>query len=241
MVGFILATDMAKHMEDLTSFKNKLENKGISKLENNGPLFIDHSEDTKRFASQQQMLELLAHASDVSQSTRNFDTVRKWTYLLFEEFFDQGDIEREEGLPVSFLCDRTTTNVPSNQPGFINFIVTPLYTAITECLPPFQQALDSAKANVVKWQNYEETKQDEESYKSKRKLVKVSVPDLQTVGDKTSLKSGLISKIDESESEDSQSSSSDPSNHPPEGRPSLGNPTSSDKYLHKRNKNKKKK
>ena len=53
MVGFILATDMAKHMEDLTSFKNKLENKGISKLENNGPLFIDHSEDTKRFASQQ--------------------------------------------------------------------------------------------------------------------------------------------------------------------------------------------
>lgn len=67
------------------------------------------------------------------------------------------------------------------------------------------------------------------------------MPDLQTVGDKTSLKSGLISKIDESESEDSQSSSSDPSNHPPEGRPSLGNPTSSDKYLHKRNKNKKKK
>ena len=67
------------------------------------------------------------------------------------------------------------------------------------------------------------------------------MPDLQTVGDKTSFKSGLISKIDESESEDSQSSSSDPSTHPPEGRPSLGNPTSSDKYLHKRNKNKKKK
>ena len=83
------------------------------------------------------MLELLAHASDVSQSTRNFDTVKKWTYLLFEEFFDQGDIEKEEGLPVSFLCDRTTINVPSNQPGFINFIVTPLYAAITECLPPF--------------------------------------------------------------------------------------------------------
>lgn len=53
MVGFILATDMAKHMEDLTAFKNKCEIKGINKLENNGHLFIDHSEDTKRFATQQ--------------------------------------------------------------------------------------------------------------------------------------------------------------------------------------------
>jgi len=31
MVGFILATDMAKHMEDLTAFKNKCELKNISK------------------------------------------------------------------------------------------------------------------------------------------------------------------------------------------------------------------
>lgn len=94
--------------------------------------------------------------------------MKKWTYLLFEEFFDQGDIEKEEGLPVSFLCDRNTINIPSNQPGFINFIVTPLYTAITECLPPFQHALDSAKQNVINWQNYQETKEDEMSYKSKR-------------------------------------------------------------------------
>ena len=51
MVGFILATDMAKHMEDLTAFKNVCELKGISKQEDNGPMFIDSSDDTKRFAS----------------------------------------------------------------------------------------------------------------------------------------------------------------------------------------------
>lgn len=93
MVGFILATDMAKHMEDLTAFKNRCEIKGITKEENNGPLFIDRSDDTKKFDSQQQFLELLAHASDVSQSTRGFDTCKTWTYLLFEEFFIQGDTE----------------------------------------------------------------------------------------------------------------------------------------------------
>ena len=28
------------------------------------------------------------HASDVSQAARDFKIVKKWTYLLFEEFFD---------------------------------------------------------------------------------------------------------------------------------------------------------
>ena len=52
MVGFILATDMAKHMEDLTAFKNKCELKNISKDQNNGHLFIDKTDDTKRYDSQ---------------------------------------------------------------------------------------------------------------------------------------------------------------------------------------------
>jgi len=66
MVGFILATDMAKHMEDLTAFKNKCEHKNITKDQDNGQLFIDSSDDTKLYDSQQQFLELIAHASDVS-------------------------------------------------------------------------------------------------------------------------------------------------------------------------------
>ena len=41
----------------------------------------------------------------------DFDIVRKWTYLLFDEFFMQGDLEVKENLAVSFLCDRKTTNV----------------------------------------------------------------------------------------------------------------------------------
>lgn len=33
------------------------------------------------------VLDFSLHASDVSQLTRKFDTVKHWTYLLFEEFF----------------------------------------------------------------------------------------------------------------------------------------------------------
>jgi hypothetical protein len=40
--------------------------------------------------------------------------VKKWSYLLFEEFFLQGDLEKEENLPVSFLCDRQKDKIPGN-------------------------------------------------------------------------------------------------------------------------------
>ena len=57
-------------------------------------------------------MELALHAADCSVPCRpDFDIVRKWTYLLFDEFFMQGDLELKENLAVSFLCDRKTTNV----------------------------------------------------------------------------------------------------------------------------------
>lgn len=56
-------------------------------------------------------MEICLHSSDVSIPAREFDVVKEWTYLLFEEFFQQGDLEQSKGLPISMLCDRTTTHV----------------------------------------------------------------------------------------------------------------------------------
>ena len=75
------------------------------------------------------------HAADVSTQTRPFEVAREWTYLLFEEFFHQGDVEKELGLPVSFLCDRKTTAISQSQPGFVNFIVAPLFQTLCEVMP----------------------------------------------------------------------------------------------------------
>ena len=41
MMGSILATDMARHFDDLASFKRKLELHGIKREQNNGKLFLD--------------------------------------------------------------------------------------------------------------------------------------------------------------------------------------------------------
>lgn len=111
MMGTILATDMAKHTEDVEAFKRTLQAKGINSGSNNGNLFLDKTNGKTLFESQQQALEYCMHCSDVSVPCRDFKIVKKWTYLLFEEFFYQGDEEKAKKLPVSFLCDRETTNI----------------------------------------------------------------------------------------------------------------------------------
>ena len=52
------------------------------------------------------------HSCDISQATRDFELTKEWTYLLFEEFFIQGDLESESDLPITFMCDRDTIKIP---------------------------------------------------------------------------------------------------------------------------------
>merc|ERR1711997_225446 len=46
---------------------------------------------------------------------------------LMNEFFNQGDKERDLNIPISFLCDRFKVNIHSGQVGFINFVIRPWF------------------------------------------------------------------------------------------------------------------
>ena len=48
----ILATDMAKHMEDLEAFKARLIQLGITKGANNGDLFVTSEDGKEKFDQQ---------------------------------------------------------------------------------------------------------------------------------------------------------------------------------------------
>lgn len=92
--------------------------------------------------------------------------------MLFEEFFHQGDIEKERDLPVSYLCDREKFNVAQCQPGFLNFIVIPLHREMLHIFPYLGKInLDNAKENVLKWQEYQETEEDKKIYDIKNKRI----------------------------------------------------------------------
>lgn len=115
IIDMVLATDMSFHFQQLKNMKNLLT---LSE-----PI-VDKSK----------ALSLVLHCCDISHPAKKWDLHHKWTMLLLEEFFRQGDLERELGLPFSPLCDRNNTLVAESQIGFIEFIVEPSMAVCSDML-----------------------------------------------------------------------------------------------------------
>ena len=118
IIESILFTDMASMNKLRDGFQSHLNKFGIKNAVNREKL-IDHSSVRAEEQSKQLMSSVILHACDISTSLRDFETSVHWADLLFEEFFNQGDVEKAQGLKVSMMCDRDTTNIAGGQAGFI--------------------------------------------------------------------------------------------------------------------------
>ena len=72
MLGNILATDMSKHFTDLGKFKSRLSS----------PEFDATGGDKEL------VMHIVFHYCDISNPAKRFDICRRWTELLYVEFFD---------------------------------------------------------------------------------------------------------------------------------------------------------
>ena len=61
--------------------------------------------------------------------TSLFAVAQKWTGLVMDEFYKQGDEERRLDLPISPFMDREAPKLAQCQKGFLEFICLPLYEA----------------------------------------------------------------------------------------------------------------
>ena len=57
------------------------------------------------------MLQIALKCADISNPCRTWNISRLWSYRACEEFYRQGDRERELNLPVTPLCDRNGISV----------------------------------------------------------------------------------------------------------------------------------
>uniref|UniRef100_A0A8I3NU03 Phosphodiesterase n=2 Tax=Canis lupus familiaris TaxID=9615 RepID=A0A8I3NU03_CANLF len=112
VIEMVLATDMSCHFQQVKCMKTALQQ-------------LERIDKPKA-------LSLLLHAADISHPTKQWAVHSRWTKALMEEFFRQGDKEAELGLPFSPLCDRTSTLVAQSQIGFIDFIVEPTFSVLTD-------------------------------------------------------------------------------------------------------------
>ena len=72
------------------------------------------------------ILEAFLHAADISNPVKELAIYQGWVGRVCDEFFQQGDKEKELGRECSPMCDRDSTDIPMMQVGFIEFIVAPM-------------------------------------------------------------------------------------------------------------------
>jgi hypothetical protein len=126
----ILATDLSHHNELVSLFSDSA------------------CQDTPR-----RKLCLLLHAADISSCTRPWPIASRWTDRMMEEFFKQGDAERELGFePITPMMDRISCNIPRVQMGFIDVIARPLFVIVEE-LSGEESVLLELDRNRAIWQS----------------------------------------------------------------------------------------
>ncbi|XP_041861366.1 cAMP-specific 3',5'-cyclic phosphodiesterase 4D-like isoform X3 [Melanotaenia boesemani] len=139
VIDMVLATDMSKHMNFLADMKTMVETKKVTSL---GVLLLDN------YSDRIQVLQNMVHCADLSNPTKPLELYRKWTDRIMEEFFTQGDRERDKGMEISPMCDKHNASIEKSQVVFIDYIVHPLWETWADLVhPDAQEILDTLEDN----------------------------------------------------------------------------------------------
>merc|ERR1711915_301174 len=123
----VLATDMSKHMSLLADLKTMVETK---KVQGKGAFQIENQSDRVK------VLQSMVHCCDLSNPTKPQEQYVQWVDRLMQEFWAQGDKEKELGLDISPMCDRDNSTIEKSQVGFIDYVVHPLWETWSELVFP---------------------------------------------------------------------------------------------------------
>ena len=144
MISCVLGTDMSKHQHFVDFMNNALKENKINE------------------SDKQEYMDLIVHSADISNPTKIFDVYYKWANLVVEEFYHQGDKEKELGLNCS--CDRNKVTIYKSQLGFIDFIEIPFYDSFVKIFPNLKFLFENLNNNrqIIKLLEEEDNKIKEE-------------------------------------------------------------------------------
>eukprot|EP00943_MAST-04B_sp_MAST-4B-sp1_P005633 g5633.t1 len=137
MIKSILHTDMAKHADIVRNLTLDLDH-------------VNHGLDATLAKNHTRCLSLLLHAADVSNPSKPWKSYRKWTDKIMEEFRAQYKDEEKLGIKHGFFDPEKP--VPEFQIGFIQFVVSPLFSQIDQIHGiQMERALFHLKRNLQAW------------------------------------------------------------------------------------------
>ncbi len=94
MIYWVLGTDNAHHFAHVKELVTEIEKP-------------DFSPETNK----KMVMWAFLHAADLANGTWPLEISKFWSFAVLDEFFAQGDLERAQKLPFSYLCDRYSVNI----------------------------------------------------------------------------------------------------------------------------------
>ncbi|KAL7318057.1 hypothetical protein PS15m_004330 [Mucor circinelloides] len=157
VVNSILATDMSMHDEYVTKIQDQAQ-----RLRRNEIDFTD-----KATCEKEKILicGALIKCADISNCARPFESAKRWAKILAEEFFEQGDLERELGMPVLPINERGKISLEDFQLTFKRFVALKLFESVSNVTSCIQFTVDHIYENIDIW---EEMKQQGKQQQQKQ-------------------------------------------------------------------------
>ena len=153
MIQCVLSTDMINHAK-IFSFIKLINEKDLG-LEN----IFDNLNEVSKNERQQNFMDLIIHACDISNPTKPFEIYNIWANKVMNEFYLQGDKEKALGIPVSFLCDRNTTSISQGQIGFIEGVVSPFFDTFAKMFKGLWFTVDNLERNKIEFLKIKESEE----------------------------------------------------------------------------------
>jgi len=114
LINIVLRSDMRKHFDEISMFKTKLAS--------DFPL-PNNEEDNLV------LLAISLRLADLSWTCRPLNNYLRWVERFQDEMSNQGELEKQMGLPVSPFCDTDTRHAEKSQLAYLVAIVHPLATS----------------------------------------------------------------------------------------------------------------
>ncbi|KAA6423770.1 MAG: hypothetical protein FRX49_06341 [Trebouxia sp. A1-2] len=173
-VNQVLGTDMKRHFDITSRFQSAFKQQPVGsggtaahvmpvwdnvKAEDKTLVYQHHMNSISIMwqcdmtSDKQHIPQMVLKCADIGHLAVDPKTHKRWAFQLEEEFFRQGDKEKEAGLAVSPLMDRSMQGgMTRSQLGFFNIVGIPLFKAIADLFEESQPMLDGVLANFRQWE-----------------------------------------------------------------------------------------
>lgn len=146
IINLVLSTDMTTHFA-LSDELNDCVTRHFSSLATIREMESVVLPDKDRMV----ILRSILHASDISNPAKAWQTSKKWSDLVVEEFFAQGDLEKQKDLPVSMNMDRTKSFQDEISLSFSDYIASPFFLTLLKVFPKLGKAVRYLESNRKQW------------------------------------------------------------------------------------------